>query len=238
MLAWIDLETTGLLSTEHAVLEVAAIVTDDLLQEVDRFHRVVHWPLTMRFAHLRGDSPEDQFVAAAALMKFDRVVIEMHARSGLWAESAASVHALADVDDQLADFLARTSVGQDAQRAQIAGSSIWLDRAFMSVSLPRALRQLHYRCVDVTTLNELARRFWPRLHQGRPSKREIHRAMPDIEDSLMLGRYFAAQIAQDQERIDQEIGGSVGPWIEAVVERDVVLADLPAAAQGEALHCP
>jgi oligoribonuclease len=145
--------------------------------------------------HLRADSTEDQFGIAATLMKIDRIVIEMHARSGLWEESGTSVHALTDVDDQLADFLARTSVGQDTQKAQIAGSSIWLDRAFMTVSLPCALRQLHYRCVDVTTLNEMARRFWPRLHQGRPSKRESHRALSDIEDSLALGRYYAAQIA-------------------------------------------
>jgi oligoribonuclease len=69
----------------------------------------------------------------------------------------------------------------------------------MSVHLPRALRQLHYRCVDVTTLNELARRFWPRLHQFVPSKREIHRAMPDIEDSLALCRYYASQISCKEE---------------------------------------
>src|SRR4029077_10882418 len=102
--------------------------------------------------------------------------------SGLWAEVSRATHSLADVDEQLANFLAKLSMGQDAQRAQIAGSSIWLDRSFMTVSLPRALCQLHYKCVDVTTLNELARRFWPRLHQKVPGKREIHRAMPDIED--------------------------------------------------------
>jgi oligoribonuclease len=193
MLAWIDLEATGLVATEHAVLEVAAIVTDDSLQEVGRFHRVVYWPQAKLFALLGADSTEEQFAHAATLMQIDPVVIDLHAKNGLWAEVAVSTHVLADVDDQLADLLGKLSVGQDAQKAQIAGSSIWLDRAFMTVSLPRALRQLHYRCLDVTSLNECARRFWPQLYLGLPHKREIHRAMPDIEDSLALCRYYAGQ---------------------------------------------
>jgi oligoribonuclease len=195
MLAWIDLEATGLIAAKHAILEVAAIVTDDRLQEVDRFHRVVYWEPAQLLAHLGANSTPDRFAEAATSMEMDPVVIELHARNGLWTEAASSPHSLTEVDEQFADFLARVSVGQDAQRAQIAGSSIWLDRSFMSVSLPRALAQLHYKCVDVTTLNELSRRFWPRLHQGLPGKREIHRAMPDIEDSLELCRYYAARVS-------------------------------------------
>lgn len=195
MLAWIDLEATGLIAAEHAVLEVAAIVTDDGLQEVARFHRVIYWPPAKRLSHLGANSTEDQIEHAANLTGIDRVVIGLHARNNLWKDVSESTHDLSNIDAQFADFLEQTSVGQDARRAQLAGSSIWLDRSFMSVKLPRALRQLHYKCVDVTTLNELARRFWPRLHQGIPSKREIHRAMPDIEDSLELCRYYAAQVA-------------------------------------------
>lgn len=195
MLAWIDLEATGLIATKHAILEVAVIVTDDQLQEVDRFHRVVYWEPAKQLTHLGTNSTEDQFVIAATSMNIDRVVIELHARNGLWAEASSSAHTLTAVDDQLASFLARVSVGQDAQKAQIAGSSIWLDRSLMAVSLPRALDQLHYKCVDVTTLNELARRFWPRLHQGLPGKRASHRAMPDIEDSLELCRYYATHVS-------------------------------------------
>jgi oligoribonuclease len=129
-------------------------------------------------------------------MKIDRVVITLHARSGLWTEVSEAAHTAADVDDQLAHFLEQFSIGQDGQRAQIAGSSIWFERAFMRVHLPRALRQLHYKSVDVTTLNELARRFWQQLYQKVPGKREIHRAMPDIEDSLALCRYYASQISR------------------------------------------
>lgn len=195
MLAWIDLEATGLVAAQHAVLEVAAIVTDDQLLEVGRFHRVVHWPQSALLAHLGAQSTGEEIEVAATLMKIDRVVVDLHAKSGLWAESAASTHGVTAVDDQLSEFLAQTSIGKDGQKAQIAGSSIWLDRSFMAVSLPRSLAQLHYRCVDVTTLNELARRFWFRLHEGIPGKRETHRAMPDIEDSLALCRYYASRIA-------------------------------------------
>ncbi len=151
MLAWIDLEATGLVAAQHAVLEVAAIVTDDQLLEVGRFQRVVHWPQAAMLAHLGPQSTEDEIDVAAALMKIDRVVVDLHAKNGLWAESAASTHGLSAVDDQLAEFLAQTSIGKDGQKAQIAGSSIWLDRSFMAVSLPLSLAQLHYRCVDVTT---------------------------------------------------------------------------------------
>ncbi len=205
MIAWIDLESTGLVASAHAVLEVAAIVTDERLREVDRFHRVVHWPQAKLLSHLAPDSTEDQLEIAATSMKIDRVVVELHAKSGLWAESSESVHTLPDVDDQFANFLAQTSVGADAKKAQLAGSSIWLDRSFMAVSLPRALRQLHYRNIDVTTLNELARRFWPWLLQNLPGKRENHRATPDIEDSLALCRYYAGQIATDADHTAREL---------------------------------
>lgn len=200
MLVWIDLEATSLV-TSAAILEVAAIVTDDRLLEVGRFHRVVHWRLSEQLAHLGADSSEDAFASGAAVQALDLVVVQMHARSGLWNESAKSQHSLAEVDDQLAEFLAQTARGEDGAKAQIAGSSIWFDRGLMTVSLPRALKQLHYRNVDVTTLNEMGRRFWPRLYGGVPSKRELHRAMPDIEDSLGLCRYYAEKIASLDEAV-------------------------------------
>lgn len=200
MLAWIDLEATSLVAATHTLLEVAAIVTDDQLVEVGRFHRVVHWPGAERLAHLGADSSDEAFANAAAAAEIDRVVVEMHAKNGLWSEAAKSSHSLAAVDDQLAGFLAQVAMATDATtgqrvKAQIAGSSIWFDRSLMVVSLPRALEQLHYRTVDVTTLNELARRSWPRLQDGKPKRRELHRAMPDIEDSLMLCRYYVERIA-------------------------------------------
>jgi oligoribonuclease len=203
VLVWIDLEATSLCVHTQVLLEVAAIMTDDRLREVGRFHRVVHWPPAEQLASLEPDSPGEAFRLDAELMGIDRVVIEMHAKNGLWTESARSPHRLTVVDNQFAEFLAQTATATDPAtgqqtKAQIAGSSIWFDRLLMISSLPRALEQLHYRCVDVTTLNELARRFWPGLLGGKPCKREIHRSMSDIEDSLELCRYYVEQIARGE----------------------------------------
>lgn len=182
MLVWIDLESTGLVAAASAVLEVAAIVTDDRFREVGWFHRVVHWPRS------------EQLAVGSGTEGIDRAVVELHAKNGLWAESARSPHQLVDVDVQLAKFLDRTTGDAPLSKAQVAGSSIWFDRALMAVHLPRSLEQLHYRSVDVTTLSELSRRFWPGLYESAPRKREIHRAMPDIEDSLALCRYYVERI--------------------------------------------
>jgi oligoribonuclease len=203
VIAWIDLEATGLRALTTAVLEVAAIVTDDRLHEVGRFHRVVRWPRSELLASLAHDDPAETWAG------IDRVVVDLHTRNGLWAESARSPHDPADVDGQLAEFLARTASGDaPLSKPQVGGSSIWFDRALMAVRLPRSLEQLHYRSIDVTTLSELARRFWPGLHARAPRKREIHRAMPDIEDSLALCRYYVEQIGcrGDFEIIEGEAG--------------------------------
>lgn len=207
MIAWIDLEATGLVAASHAVLEIAAIVTDDRLREVGRFHRVIHWDDAPVFAQLGPDSTDAQIDEVTATMDIDRVVVGLHARNGLWAEAAVSQHVLADVDAQLSDFLAQLSIEPDGQRAQLAGSSIWLDRSFMAVHLPKALEQLHYRCVDVTSLNEVARRFWPRIYAGRPAKRDVHRALPDIEDSLALCRYYAYRVEMQHSEVTWELMG-------------------------------
>lgn len=196
-LVWIDLEATGLVPSEHAVLEVAAIMTDDRLREIGRFHRVVHWPRAAMLEHLGPDSPDAAFAIAATSTGISREVVDLHARNGLWKEAAQSLYCLAAVDEHLAEFIVQTAPSMDgasAPKALLAGSSIWFDRALMAVHLPRSLKHLHYRLIDVTTLSELSRRVWPRLHGGRPSKREVHRAMPDIEDSLALCRYYAEQI--------------------------------------------
>jgi len=206
MLVWTDLEATGLVAAVHDVLEVAVVVTDDRLREVGRFHRVIYSSIAELLVHLGAGSPRGDFEAGAAATGLDLTVVEMHARNGLWAESARSPDCLAHVDDQLAEFIERTALvteehdgeGERTSRVvqpQIAGSSIWFDRTLMQVGLPRSLAQLHYRQVDVTTLVELGRRFWPALHGGQPRKREIHRAMADVEDSLSLCRYYAEQVA-------------------------------------------
>lgn len=167
MLAWIDLETTGLNPGRDHVLEVACIVTDDELNEIARFQSVVYY----------GGSPDEHH----------EVVQKMHTENGLWSECASSTApTIWEVDGQLAAFLQQHAAG-----AQLAGSTISFDRAFMQVDLKRAHSVLHYRNVDVTTLNELARRFWPEAYASRPNNdTKGHRAMTDVEESLRVCKHY------------------------------------------------
>lgn len=167
MIAWIDLETTGLDPNDDDVLEVACIVTTDDLTEVARFERVV-----------------------AARRPFEALperVQEMHTKHGLWLRCVeAGAPELRQVEQELCEFL--TAAG--AEGAQLGGNTISFDRAFMRVHLPRAEAMLHYRNIDCTTLNEIARRFWPRVYEGRPAPGHAHRAIADIEESIATLRYY------------------------------------------------
>jgi oligoribonuclease len=208
MIVFLDLETTGLRATEHEVLEVAAIVTDDQLSEVARFHRVVS--------------------AQCLFSQLDEFIRDMHTKNGLWEEAQrpskyerlhAHVEGLAgqyedrqveggtysryDVDVELARFIRDHAVklGKNDKdqvtisRPQLAGNSIHFDRGFMKVHLPEAEAQLHYRMIDVSTINEMASRFWKPAHDARPKAKLAHRAMPDAEESLGYARYYAAALS-------------------------------------------
>ncbi len=169
MLAWVDLETTGLDPVDDDVLEIYCIVTDDSLNEVARFHRVVH--------------------SSREFSSLSSVVQDMHLSNGLWKEVKAisSVHRSA-ADNDFAAFLR-----EHAKGAPLAGSTIGFDREFMRVHLPQSLAAVHYRSLDVTSLNEVARRFWPGLYENRPvNKEKAHRAMDDIEESLRVARHYIA----------------------------------------------
>lgn len=195
MLAWIDLETTGLDPRADSILEVAAIVTDDALQEVARFHRIVFWGAARYFAALQTLRAEEKIFSEQDIAELDPVVVHMHTKNGLWKEAATTPCNIGYADGILRNFLDRFSAGPQGQKAQMAGSTITLDREFMRIHLPRSLEALHYRSIDVTTMHELARRFWPTLHQEAPAKREMHRAIPDIEDSLALCRYYTTRLS-------------------------------------------
>lgn len=208
MLVWTDLETTGLDPKKCSVLEVACIVTDDKLEEVARFQRVIYYPDAEKLAHLRGDEPEDAIAALSDETGIHPRVVVMHAKNGLWDACAKSPHTRDQVDEELAAFLKSTSAvvevyvddaGEKKTRrntAQLAGSTISFDRGFMASDLPKALAELHYRNVDVTTLNELARRFWPSIHKTRPvDSHASHRGMADIEESLAVCKHYLASLA-------------------------------------------
>jgi oligoribonuclease len=169
-LVWIDLEMTGLDVRRHVVVEIAVLVTDPgLTPRDDGIDLVVHQP------------PEQ-------LAGMDDVVREMHTRSGLLPEIAASALTLAAAQARALDYV-RSHVGT-ARTAPVCGNSIGVDRRFMDAYLPELEAYLHYRSIDVSTLKELCRRWAPDVYRRRPAKQEQHRALRDVHDSIAELAYY------------------------------------------------
>ncbi len=216
-LVWIDLETTGLHPERDHVLEFACIITDDKLDEVARSTHVVHHPRAGDFAAL--DPKDDAAIAAAGeLHGVDPYVIRMHLANGLWAESARSLmrvsgrptpttgrrgmpDQVSSAEELLSHFIESTITEMsppdlgEKRGPQLAGSTVSFDRAFLKFHMPKAHALLHYRNLDTTSLNELARRNWPKLHAARPSDPGGHRAVHDIEYSIAIAKYYALHLS-------------------------------------------
>jgi oligoribonuclease len=170
VLAWIDLEMTGLEPSRHTILEIAVLVTDDDL-------------------HIIEEGP-DLIVAASAaqLEEMDDFVRAMHTRSGLLAQVEASALSLADAGAQTMDFL--TKHIHAPRTVPLAGNSIGTDRRFLAAQLPEVEDYLHYRSVDVSTIKELCRRWHPEIYKGAPEKKGGHRALQDIRESVDELAYY------------------------------------------------
>ncbi len=174
MLVWLDLEMTGLDPARHVIVEIATLVTDDKLEIVaEGPDLVVHHP------------PE-------TLAAMDDVVRAMHERSGLLDSIVASPVTLEEAGRATLEFV-RSHV-PDARTAPLCGNSIGTDRRFLSIYLPELENHLHYRSVDVSTLKELARRWYPAAYAAAPVKEGAHRALDDIRESVAELRYYRSAI--------------------------------------------
>jgi oligoribonuclease len=174
VLAWIDLEMTGLDPTRHTIVEIGALVTDDDLTVLaEGPDLVIH--------------PSDEQIAA-----MDDVVRAMHTRSGLLAEMETSTTTLAEAGAQTMAFLQR-HIGE-ARTVPLAGNSIGTDRRFLAAQLPQIEEFLHYRSVDVSTVKELCRRWRPEVYKAAPDKRGGHRALQDIRESVAELAYYRAAL--------------------------------------------
>ena len=168
-LVWIDCEMTGLDLGADALIEVAALVTDfDLNVLGDGIDIIIKPP-------------------AEALDQMIDFVRTMHETSGLLDELEGGV-TLAEAEEQVMAYLA-AHCPRDS-RPPLAGNSVATDRGFVSRDMPDLDAFLHYRIVDVSSIKELARRWYPRAYFGAPTKRGNHRALADIQESIEELRYY------------------------------------------------
>ncbi len=169
-----DLEMTGLDVEHDVIVEVATLITDDDLVIV-------------------AEGP-DLVVSASSrqLDTMDEFVRDMHAKSGLLEEIAASTTSLEEAGQATLDFI-RAHVPK-ARTVPLAGNSIGTDRRFLAAQLPDIEEYLHYRSVDVSTIKELASRWYPEVAKAAPVKAGGHRAMDDIRESVAELAYYRTAV--------------------------------------------
>ena len=170
MLAWMDLEMTGLEPDRHVIVEIATMLTDDDLELIaEGPDLIVH------------ATPEQ-------LAEMDDFVTNMHTRSGLLDQITASTISLEEAGAQTLAFLQEHI--PEARTVPLCGNSIGTDRRFLAAHLPEVEEFLHYRSIDVSTLKELARRWNPDALKTAPKKAGGHRALDDIRESLEELRHY------------------------------------------------
>jgi oligoribonuclease len=168
-LVWIDCEMTGLSLESDALIEVAALVTDfDLNVLGDGIDLIIKPP-------------------AEALEQMGDFVRTMHEKSGLLDELSSGI-TLAEAEEQVLGYLREHCA--DGTRPPLAGNSVATDRSFISRDMAALDEFLHYRIVDVSSIKELSRRWFPRAYFQSPSKRGNHRALADIQESIEELRYY------------------------------------------------
>jgi oligoribonuclease len=173
-LVWVDCEMTGLDLRRDALIEIAALVTDSELRVLDGGIDIV---MTAADELLTGMQP---------------VVQEMHANSGLTEAVRASTVTVADAEQRVLDYL-RGHV-PEARTVPLCGNSIATDRAFLARDMPELDAFLHYRMVDVSSIKELCRRWYPRVYFSQPQKGLAHRALADIKESIRELRYYRGTV--------------------------------------------
>lgn len=169
-LVWIDCEMTGLDLGADALIEIAALVTDaDLVPYGEGVDVVIH-------------ATEEQ------LGNMPDVVREMHARSGLTEEVRASTVTMVEAEKLVLDYV-RSHV-PEGRSAPLCGNSIATDRGFLARDMPELDGFLHYRMVDVSSIKELCRRWYPRIYYAQPEKGLAHRALADVRESIRELEYY------------------------------------------------
>ena len=169
-----DLEMTGLDPARHVIVEIATLVTDDDLNIVaEGPDLVIH---------------QDD----AALAQMEPIVLDMHTHSGLLDAIRESTVSLAEAGAKTLEFIQAHVT--EAGRVPLCGNSIGMDRRFLAAYLPDIEGYLHYRSVDVSTVKELVKRWYPALNSSRPRKTGAHRALDDIRESIAEMIYYREHV--------------------------------------------
>ncbi|QSB04515.1 oligoribonuclease [Natronoglycomyces albus] len=201
-LVWVDCEMTGLNLQEDALIEVAALVTEPDLTPLDDGIDIVI-------------SAED-----AKLDSMAKIVADMHAKSGLTDEVRAATTTMSEAEDQILEYVAKHI--PDPRTAPLCGNSIATDRTFLARDMPRFNDYLHYRMIDVSSLKELCRRWYPRVYFHQPEKGLRHRALSDILDSIRELEYYRKAVLVPLPGPDSEeakaIAASLAPETALVEE--------------------
>ncbi len=168
-LVWIDLEMTGLHPDKDTILEIAVVVTDNDL------HVIAQGP------DLIINQPEE------LLRSMCEEVKAIHNASGLYKEVLESAVSLKEAEDKVFEFLQQYC---NKNTPLLCGNSVWMDKAFLAKHMPRLHDFFYYRIIDVSTLKELARRWYPHEKLAVTQKSERHRALEDILESLEEMRHY------------------------------------------------
>jgi oligoribonuclease len=200
-LVWIDCEMTGLDLGSDLLIEVAALVTDSEL-------------------NVLGEGVDVVIGATADEMaRMPEVVREMHASSGLTDEVIASTVTVAEAEQQVLAYIKEWV--PEAKKAPLCGNSIATDRGFLTRDMAELDEWLHYRMVDVSSVKELARRWYPRAYFASPEKGGGHRALADIRESVLELKYY-------REAIFVRPPGPSTDEVQAIAARLLSGAELPA----------
>jgi oligoribonuclease len=202
-LVWVDCEMTGLDLGSDALVEIAVLVTDSRLTVLGEGLDIVVRP------------PD------AALRRMPQVVRAMHTKSGLL-DLLDEGTTLADAQEQVMAYVTRWV--PEPRKAPLAGNSVGTDRGFIARDLPELDAHLHYRVVDVSSLKELVKRWYPRVYYASPAKAGGHRALADIIESIAELRYYRDAVFVPDPGPDSEgaraiaarhvvPAGTVPPWV-------------------------
>ena len=193
-IVWIDCEMTGLDLAADALVEIAVVVTDSELNVLGEGIEVVIAP------------------PAEALAQMNDFVRNMHTTSGLLEDLPDGV-SLGDAEERVLEYL-REWIPEPG-KAPLAGNSVGTDKAFLDRDMPALMAHLHYRVIDVSSIKELARRWYPRVYFASPEKNGGHRALADILESIDELRYYREALLVPQPGPDSKAAKAVAARITA-----------------------